>query len=61
MDELEKVAREVYEYAKVAVNQIICLGGKEICQPCKNRENLAVALDNLANVLNKLGSISEEN
>jgi hypothetical protein len=50
MTDLEKAAREVYKYAKIAVNQIICLGG-ESCQPCENRESLALALDELGRVL----------
>lgn len=46
-EDIENAARDVYEYAKIAVNQIICLGGEETCQPCENRESLAVALNTL--------------
>lgn len=51
MSELEKAAREVYKYGQVAVNQIICLGGNELCQPCQNREKFALALDKLGTLL----------
>jgi hypothetical protein len=54
MDELERAARDVYQYAKIAVNQIICLGGEITCQPCENREKLAIALEELERVLSGL-------
>jgi hypothetical protein len=42
---LEEGLRQLYEPAKIAVNQIICLeGGETLCQPCENREALAQAL-----------------
>ena len=42
--------RAVEKYARIAVNQIICLDGEGEnfvhgrCQPCENREQLALAL-----------------
>jgi hypothetical protein len=50
MKELEKLRnllKELYEPAKIAVNQTICMGGDTICQPCENREQLAIALENV--------------
>lgn len=49
--ELEFVLKELYESGKIAVNQIICLGGEETCQPCENRERLSVALELAETVL----------
>ena len=40
-----KVLEMLYKPAKIAVNQIICMGGAEYCQPCQNREELAIALE----------------
>jgi len=42
---------DLYEPAKIAVSQIICMGGDEICQPCKNREELALALEKVEKLL----------
>lgn len=50
---LEEASEKVYEYASIAVNQIICLGGDEYCQPCENRESLAQALYELKEVLSR--------
>jgi hypothetical protein len=41
----------LYEPAKIAVNQIVCIGGNEPCQPCVNRERLATALDSVKKYL----------
>ena len=51
--ELREAAEDVYTYAKIAVNQIICLGGKEPCQPCQNREALAESLEILREILDR--------
>lgn len=53
LDEMRKALEKLYVPAKIAVNQIICMGGKEICQPCQNRELLAMALDTAAVILSK--------
>lgn len=50
---LKTVATEVYKYASIAVNQIICMGGDETCQPCQNREDLARSLAALGKVLDE--------
>jgi hypothetical protein len=44
-EKLRKALRKLYDPAKIAVNQIICLGGDDLCQPCQNREELALALE----------------
>lgn len=59
INELESAAREVHKYALIAVNQIICLEGDEICQPCLNREKLSIALKNLEKILNQLDKIKK--
>ena len=54
LDENKKfrdIANEVYTFANIAVNQIICLGGRETCQPCENREQLAIALDKFKKII----------
>jgi hypothetical protein len=40
-----RVSDELFMMARVAVNQMICMGGHKICQPCKDRERLARALE----------------
>ena len=51
--QLLNLLKELYEPAKIAVNQIICIGSEEACQPCENREKLAIALDNVEKFLEK--------
>jgi len=36
--------KHIYEPARIAASQIVCLGGEETCQPCENRESLLTAL-----------------
>jgi hypothetical protein len=48
---LTEALLDLYEPAKIAVNQIICIGGDDICQPCKNREELALALEKVEKLL----------
>jgi len=45
--------KNLYAPAKIAVNQIICLGGLDECQPCANREDLAIALEEVEKILNE--------
>jgi hypothetical protein len=44
--------RDVARHAKAISTQIICLGGKEPCQPCRDRERLCKALYRLARITN---------
>lgn len=53
MPDVEQAIQEVLKYGKIVVNQIICLGGEEICEPCRNREDFARALYNLENIMRK--------
>jgi hypothetical protein len=51
LDEARKVIERLYKPAKIAVNQIICMCEKDdenLCQPCENREALAIALDGVS-------------
>jgi hypothetical protein len=48
-----KALKKLYKPANIAVSQIICLGGNYICQPCKNREELAIALKYVEKILEK--------
>lgn len=48
---LKELLLELYKPAKIAVNQIICLGGDDLCQPCFNREELALALEKVEKAL----------
>ncbi len=45
--------KNLYDYSKIAVNQIICMDGEETCQPCENRENLAKTLFFIEKILEK--------
>jgi len=36
--------KHIYEPARIAASQIVCLGGEETCQPCENRESLLTVL-----------------
>jgi hypothetical protein len=49
---LREALEGLIKFADIAVNQIICMGGREICQPCRNREEVAVSLEISRNVLN---------
>jgi len=51
IEHLVTILRKLYAPAKIAVNQIICMGGAEYCQPCQNREELAIALEEVEEVL----------
>lgn len=45
---LYRALKKLYVPAKIAVNQIICICEKDVddlCQPCENREDLAMALE----------------
>jgi hypothetical protein len=43
-ERLRGALRKLYQPAKIASTQIICLGGDTACQPCENREALCEAL-----------------
>lgn len=43
--------KKLYVPAKIAVNQIICMGGDKLCQPCENREVLAKILDDVEQLI----------
>ena len=54
VEHLVKLLRKLYNPAKVAVNQIICIedvGSDTYCQPCQNREELAIVLAEVEEVL----------
>jgi len=51
IERLVTVLKKLYKPAKIAVNQIVCMGGVEQCQPCQNREELAIVLEEVEEVL----------
>jgi hypothetical protein len=50
---LLKALKKLYKPANIAVSQIICLGGEKTCQPCENREELAIALKLTKKIIKK--------
>ncbi len=51
---LYRALKKLYIPAKIAVNQIICICEKDVddvCQPCENREDLAMALEDVEKLI----------
>ena len=59
IENLIKILKKLYTPAKIAVNQIICMGGAEYCQPCQNREELAIVLEEVEKLLKEYGKDTE--
>ena len=51
---LYRTLKKLYVPTKIAVNQIICICEKDsdnLCQPCENREDLAMALESVEKLI----------